>query len=172
MDEVFQSLISLYSNPIDRINVLIKVFQNSGYNTTTKTLMNTQDDDTASLLRLYALSYLSYTIPNIEFSSSSEAMDLIRSIRPLFEAELTDKNINGDTFSWLSRIYNKCIADISTRGSQLPQITAFYCNNLPIPVVSQYLYLDGSRSDEILIRNNKNIKHPLFYDGKLEVLTS
>ena len=99
-------------------------------------------------------------------------MNLLQSINPLFEAELNDTNISQDTFSWLSRLKIKIANDVSTRGSILPQINSFKSDMIPLPVVSQYLYQTGDRMDEIIQRNNKVIKHPLFFSGTLEVLSS
>lgn len=169
MDDIFNNILEAYPNPNTCIDILINIFSKSGYDPSTKTIENS---DSYSLLRIYCLAYIAYVIPSIEFTSSSDAMNLISRIRPLFESELTDVLISGDTFSWLSRIYTKCLNDISTRGSVLPQINSFYCDDLPIPVVAQYLYQNGSRDDEIMLRNNEKIIHPLFYNGYLEVLAS
>ncbi|MCP9318757.1 hypothetical protein KBX73_02990 [Acetobacter persici] len=168
MDDIFNNIIEAYPNPNTCIDILINIFSNSGYDKTTKTIENSE---TYSILRIYCLAYISYVIPSIDFTSSSDSINLISRIKPLFESELTDALISGDTFSWLSRIYTKCLTDISTRGSLLPQINSFYSEYLPVPVVAQYLYQDGSRDDEIIIRNNEKIIHPLFYNGQLEVLS-
>lgn len=172
LSEIFEKLSVVYPNATDRLNVLIKMFTLSGYDQSNKVITSTNDNVTSSLIRIYCLAYIANTIPYITFDSSSQAMSIIQQIRPLFEAELSDTLKSGDTFGWLSRLLNKSIADISTRGSQLPQVNSFYCDLLPIPVVAQYLYQNGDRDSEIVLRNNSKIKHPLFYQGQLEVLSS
>lgn len=172
MDEIFEALTDVYPNPIDRLNVLVKMFSLSGYDTATQSIVKSMDDKTSSVMRIYCLAYIANTVPSITFDSSSQAMSIIKQVRPLFEAELNDSLITPDTFAWLSRILNKTISDISSRGSQLPQINKFYCDTLPTAVVAQFLYQNGNRDQEIIIRNNQNIRHPLFYQGYLEVLSS
>ncbi|ARW49490.1 hypothetical protein [Acetobacter pasteurianus] len=172
IQNIFNSFISIFQNPLDRVNALITVFGNLGYDEATKAITTTQDDKSAVIFRCYCLSYIAYTVPNIDFTSSSDALNLLDQINDIFEAQLKDDNISGDTFSWLSRLKTKITTDISTRGSVLPQINQFTCEMLPLPVISQYLYQTGARSDEILIRNNNTVVHPLFYSGTLEVLSS
>lgn len=169
---IFDCFIQIFQNPQDRVNALISVFKNLGYDDKTQTIVPTQDDKSAVIFRCYCLAYIAYTVPSIEFESSSEALELIKTLNALFEAELKDTAISGETFGWLARLKTKIIADISTRGSIQPKINTFICEMLPIPVVSQYLYQTGTRADEILIRNNAKIRHPLFYTGSLEVLSS
>lgn len=169
MDDIFNNLISVYPDPLKRLSVFIEIFKNSGYNEQTQTVSG-GDSHTHFVLRMYALGYIANTVPYINFDSSSQAISLIETLKPLFESQFSDSNMSGDDFSYIQLIYTKCIADISTRGSLVPEVNDFYCEMLPLPVVAQYLYQDGSRSDEILYRNNQNIRHPLFCQGVLEVL--
>lgn len=172
LTNIFSSFLYIFQNPMDRVSALVNMFYSLGYNTATKTLTTTEDEVSATTLRCYCLAYIAYTVPNIEFTSSSDALDLISKLNPIFEAQLKDTTINSDTFSWIARLKRKIITDISVRGSILPQINQFYCELLPLPVVSQYLYQSGDRSDEIMIRNNATVIHPLFHTGTLEVLSS
>lgn len=170
MNYIFENISNLYPDALTRIDILIKIFENAGYNKTTKSIVSTNDNQTAIILRLYILSYIAQAISGVEFQSSSDALALIVKIRPVFEAELSD-DLDADTFSWVSRIFTKSLQDISTRGSVLPEINKFIADGIPLSVIAQYLYQDGSRFDEILLRNNKKIRHPLFFNGTLEVLS-
>lgn len=171
MDEIFNNLINVFPDPQTRTNVLVNMFSSVGYNPNTQQLVPTDDEQSATYIRCYICSYIAYTVPYIEFTSSQQATDLIKTLKPIYEAALTDTTLNIDTFSWLARIYSKAIADISSRGSQLPSVNSFICEMMPACVVAQYLYQDGSRSDEIIIRNNDAIQHPMFCDTTLEVLS-
>lgn len=169
LDTIFDNITGVYPDPVQRISILQKLFSQCGYDLTTQSLTSTDDDQSNSILRIYILAYIANTIPYISFTSSSDALVLVSQLKPLFEATFNDQLLNGDIFSWLNRIYQKSIADISSRGSQLPQINTFYSDMMPLPVIAQYLYQDGSRSSEILLRNN-DCDHPLFCSGMFEVL--
>ncbi|MEN3168774.1 hypothetical protein [Gluconobacter sp. OJB] len=169
LNTIFENISNVYPDPIQRISILQKMFSTCGYDSSTQSLTATDDDQSNSVLRIYILAYIANTIPYITFTSSSDALILVSQLKPLFEASFNDQLLNSDIFSWLNRIYQKSIADISSRGSQLPQINSFYSDMMPLPVIAQYLYQDGSRTSEILLRNN-DMDHPLFCNGMLEVL--
>lgn len=170
MDDIFNSIITMFPDPNKRLNVLINAFKKSGYDEITQSISQSVNESTYSVIRLYCLAYIANTIPYIEFQSSNDAFLILEELKSLFEAQfkITD---DSDIFDYLQTIYIKIIADISARGTIMPDINYFYCEKLPLPVVSQYLYQDGSRDNEILLRNNSKIRHPLFYTGQLEVLS-
>ncbi|GBR17408.1 hypothetical protein [Gluconobacter frateurii] len=166
---IFENISNVFPDPLSRVAIFQKMFAQLGYDPLTQTLTATDDEQSNSTLRIYVLAYIANTIPYITFTSSTDSLNLISQLKPLFEAEFNDVLLTGEVFSWLSRIYQKSIADISTRGAQLPQVNTFYAESMPLPVIAQYLYQNGARTAELLLRNN-DLDHPLFCTGMLEVL--
>ena len=173
--DIFDNISSLYPDPSQRITMLISMFSESGYDPTNRILVPTVNETTATSLRIVTLSYISAAISELEFDSSSQAQRIMALIKPLFEAQMGDNNLGSQDFFRLQRLYSKTLADISTRGSILPQVVNFYVDpndNIPLNVLAQYIYQDGSQADDILLRNNDTIVHPLFVNTSIEVLNN
>ncbi|WP_406236908.1 hypothetical protein ACF3NX_06345 [Acetobacter orientalis] len=133
------------------------------------------DDQAASTLRIVILSYIAQAISNLEFSSSSQAQDILKEIKPIFEAQFNDQNMDVTAYNRMRRLYTKAVADIGQRGSILPRVVTFAIDpedSIPLPVLAQYIYQDGSMADDILLRNNQTIIHPLFVNTSLEVINN
>ncbi|MBF0892709.1 hypothetical protein HKD28_15055 [Gluconobacter sp. LMG 1744] len=170
---VFDNIVSLYPDPVQRISIMITMFASVGYDPNNRVLVPTANEATATSLRIMLLSYMSAAVSEVEFDSSSSANSLLSTLRPLFNAQMTDKTLDANGFNRLQRLFGKIVADISSRGSTLPQVVSFYVDpsdDIPLPVLAQYIYQDGSRSDEILLRNNSTVVHPLFVNTTLEII--
>lgn len=173
--DIMDNITDLYPDPVQRLSVFIGMMGRVGYDPTSRSLVPTMNETTATSLRIVILSYIGAAVSQIEFDSSSQAESILTSLKPLFEAQMGDVNLDSQAFNRLKRLYAKTISDISTRGSVLPQVVEFYVDptdKIPLPVLAQYIYQDGSMADDILLRNNSKIIHPLFVNTTLEVINN
>ncbi|MFT8850367.1 hypothetical protein [Acetobacter orientalis] len=175
MKNIFNNIVDLYPDPVQRLSILISMFGKVGYDPTNRILVPTNNETAATSLRTMILSYIAAAVSQIEFDSSSQAQNILSTLKPLFDAQKNDDTLDATAFNRLQRLYRKTIADISTRGSVLPQVVEFYVDptdKIPLPVLAQYIYQDGAMADDILLRNNSKIIHPLFVNTTLEVINN
>lgn len=172
LDAIMTDLQSIYPNPTKYIGILVQLISSWGYDTNTQSITSTTNDPVFALARRVALNAIYMMEPNVTWTSSTEATDFGNQILPLFNAEVlySGDNDETDVFQWLNDAMAFISKDIQTRGSGLPDLVSrSYKTNLPACQIANLLYGDGSRDEEIIIRNNP--KRPMFMETSIEVLS-
>lgn len=126
----------------------------------------------AFLAQRAALSQLALAISDWTPPSSTEALVVLSTVKPLFDNAIIAAADRGDTGSYeqLRRLRARVIADLQARGAALPPLIAITLPSVePSLVVAWQLYADAGRSVELLARNNQVI-HPAFFPRQFEAL--
>lgn len=110
---------------------------------------------TASLARRAALASLALACADYQPTSQDDALAVRADVTALLDAEIIAAADAGDGTSYaaLRTLRAAVIADLTTRGAQLPRLT-LVTSPVPMPslVLSYRLYGDASRADELTAR--------------------
>jgi len=127
---------------------------------------------TASLIRRTALCALAGAVSTYTPSSSNDAQARLAEITPLYDAEIEAAADLHDveSYSALRDLRQTIWDDLTNRAAFLPElVTLNVPAMMPACVLSQLVFQDGSRENEIILRNNP--VHPLFCNSTISVLT-
>lgn len=151
------SLLACTANPADAVRILSGIcnFFPAAFTSPSVTGMGEATMQTAmgAMLRRCTLAALARATALYQPSSSDDAMALSNSMADLFQSEI---DIAGDypddnSFQALGDLRAAIIADLAVRGAALPALQTVTSNQpLPAPVIAQRLYLDASRTDELI----------------------
>ncbi|MBN8486368.1 MAG: DNA circularization N-terminal domain-containing protein [Burkholderiales bacterium] len=128
----------------------------------------------ARLVRSTAVVEAARAISELGFGSFDEAQ-LLRDEYAAACDELLLAGVADAHFSALRALRSTVVADITLRGADLARLVRWTpAQSMPVLVLAQALYGDGTRADDVLARNAKRIRHPLFAAGgvALEVLAN
>lgn len=170
--EVISNLSEIYTDPATYVSILAQLIGQYGYEANTQSIIPTSDDVTFAMSRRICLDAIYQTEPTVEWQSSTDALAFRDSILPLFLAEITYSGDNDevDVFEYFNGAVSDISKDVQTRGYGLPDLISYTTTtSLPPCVIAENLYGDGTRDDEIVIRNNPI--RPLFMPLTVEVLS-
>ena len=164
-----QTMGEFYTDPLLQIRALLKIIGEYGYSQELKQITNSSSDYTN--VRFYALVQIAEAVSTVTFQSSTDSKDILTQLNDIFEAEY-EFQTDMDIFDYLSDLQAQTCSVILSEGFGLPQLISYTGKEqIPACVIAQNLYQDGSRSDEIILRNNQQVIHPLFMPLTLEVLS-
>ena len=165
-----QTMLEFYTDPLLQVQALLKIIGEYGYSEELRQITNSQT--TYSTVRFYSLVLIGQCVGNITFISSTDSKMIVTQLNNIFEAEY-EYQTDMEIFDYLSELQAQTCSYVLSQGFGLPQLIEYSPKTtLPACVIAQNLYQDGSRSDEIIQRNNSNVRHPLFMPLTLEVLSS
>lgn len=163
-------MMDFYSDPLLQIKALIQLINLYGYSDSLKQVTNSSAEYQS--VRFYALVGIATAVQSIEFTSSTDAQTLNLQISNIYEAEL-EFTQDAQLFDYLNNLQASTCSLISERGNGEPRLYKKTQKVVMPAVLWAYdLYQDETRTDEIILRNNEIVIHPLFMPTTLEVLTS
>ena len=169
VQSALQVMGQFYTDPLLQVRALLKIIEMYGYSAELKQITNYSD--AYQCVRFYAYVQIAEAVSSIQFQSSTDSKDITDQLNAMFEAEY-EFQVDMDIFNYLSDLQAQTCSVILSEGFGLPTLITYNANtSLPAVVVAQNLYQNGARSDEIILRNNQNIIHPLFMPLQLEVLS-
>jgi len=164
------ALIAFYNDPLQKVQALIKIIETYGYDPTIRSVVNNSSD--YALIRQLSLVQIGSVIPDITFTSSTDAETLKDQLSYIFSAEL-DEITDYQVFDYMTKLRTAIQTELTKTGYALPELVTYTAKtNLPSCLIAQNIYQDGTRSDEIIQRNNANVVHPMFMPTTLIVLAS
>lgn len=176
LTNVLSNIQSLYSNPLNALNVYRRYFNygDSLPSVPATTAIRQQQiaNQTAvtNLVEQTALIESARVASDIEFDSFDEAV----AVREELDEKLDEQMMVADdeTYMALNEVRIAMIKDISTRSADLARTVSYEPKaTLPALVIAHELYGDATQADKVITRNK--IRHPGFITGgeSLEVLT-
>lgn len=172
LQEIVETLGKIYTDPGQYVAQLTYLITQYGYDVNTQTVLATSYDPVFALARRTCLEAIYRAEPSVTWSSSTDAYNFRDTILPMFTAEITYAGQTNETdiFEYFNNAIAEISLDIQTRGYGLPDITTYTTKtSLPPCVIAQQLYGDGTRDDELIMRNAPI--RPLFMDLTNEVLS-
>lgn len=164
-----QTMLEAFTDPMLKVQALITIIQEYGYDPDLRSVVN--NSDAYANVRQNALVLIGTIVPDITFTSSTDAENLKNQISYIFDAEnycITDRQL----FLYFNELQAAIQTVISENGYGLPELITYETKvSLPAALISQKLYQSGEYDDDIVLRNNANVKHPLFMPLTLEVLS-
>ena len=131
--------------------------------------------ETGNFIRRYSLTQIAAACAAYTPPSSSEALNLLKSISPMFDNEIIIAGNANDyaSFTALRKLKQSLIADFNYRSAQLPdtQTTTILqgLNGVPTCVACQLLYGNMDNFIDLIIRNNPI--HPGFLNtANIEII--
>ncbi|MBS0984566.1 hypothetical protein M2305_003277 [Gluconobacter cerinus] len=165
-----QNMLEFSTAPLLKLQALIKIIEQYGYNSELKQVTNSNSD--YAVVRFYALVLIGSVVSDIEFQSSTDSRNIADQLNDIYESEY-DFQTDMSVFEYLSELQAQTVNIILSDGYGLPTLTSYTSkSSMPACSIAQQLYQDGSRTDEIIIRNNSDVTHPLFMPLTVEVLNS
>lgn len=165
------------TDPADQIRLLsgLAAFQATGsVGTGDLGLARAAVQEAASALcRRAALSSLARACAAYQPSSYDDAVAVIQTVVPLFDAEVTAAADAGDLASSqaLRDERTAVVADLTARGADLPRLIQISFNApLPALTIAYRLYRDASRAMDLIARNDP--PHPNFVASPMEALSA
>jgi prophage DNA circulation protein len=173
---LFNNVQSLYSNPLNSLNVYRRFFDYGDTlpNVPASTLIRSKqiknEQALTNLVEQTALIESARSASDIEFDSYDDAVLVRDELDEKLDAQMLVAN--DDTYQALNEVRVAMINDISTRSADLARTVNYTPKTtLPALVIAHELYGDATTEEKIINRNN--IRHPGFITGgnSLEVLT-
>lgn len=125
--------------------------------------------EVARLVRTTALAEAARAVSLMEFDSF-DASSLLRAELADAMDELLLHVADDAAYDALRALRATVIADITARGADLVRLVRVTPPmSLPLLLLTQSLYGDGLRADDVLARNSERIAHPLFVPGGVEL---
>lgn len=169
IQDTLSTAIEFYTDPLLKIQFLLKIVEEYGYSDTLKQIVSSKVG--YDQVRFYSLVLIGSVVSNIQFQSSTDSQELANTLNNIFEAEYefrTDMLV----CEYLLELQSEIVAIVLNEGYGLPELVTYETKiTQPACVISQVLYSDSSREEEIILRNNENIKHPMFMPLVMEVLS-
>ena len=174
LTEAFRSADNDSSDAIRLLSGILTGLQNTPLpsGATVNSNVLTQSGIYAAMCRQAGIYSLSLACSTYQPLSSTDANNIISVVTPILDYEIEFCGVVGNdaTFNQLRLLKAAVVSDLQTRGSTLPElITITRPISLPAEVIANQLYGDGSRADELVMRNNP--VNPLFMPLSLECLS-
>lgn len=165
------------TNPADAIRMLSSLADFYPNGPTTASVvgngMAVMQTACGALVRCTALAQLAVAATSYRPSSANDAATVRDSIVRQIDDEITTSGDAGDdaTYAALRSLRSAVVADLNSRGASLPSVTTFtFPTTLPSLVLSNRLYRDASRSDEIIAEAGPI--HPAFMPTSFDALAT
>lgn len=169
IQDTLSTALEFYTDPLLQIQFLLKIIEKYGYNTDLKQITTSKTG--YDQVRFYALVLIGSVVSSISFQSSTDSQQVAEQLNDIYEAEYefrTDLSV----CEYLTELQAETVGIILEEGYGLPQLVTYTTKTTqPACVIAQTLYQDSTREQEIILRNNQNIKNPLFMPLELEVLS-
>jgi prophage DNA circulation protein len=160
------AVVAATNDPIDTINALTAVANQTQVSALPGAVA------TGNLIAWSALAYMGNVISVYQPTSSTDADNLLTEITPIYQAAWIAAADAHDVASYkaLKQIFSGISAYLRSVAVNLPPLVTYsFPTSLPAPVLAQWVYQDGSRADEIMLRANP--VHPLFMPQAVVMLS-
>lgn len=172
-DSILDSIVAIVSDPKSQVNVLRKIVSLGGYDADNQSVSATADATSAAVVRRLALVRIGVVSSKVDFTSRQDGLAFLANIAPMFDAEIEYASANNEmqVFEHFDNLLASIENDVRQRSTGLPELITWHNTKmLPPCVIAQRLYGDGSRDDEIIIRNDP--VNPFFIgSGNIEILS-
>lgn len=132
-----QTMLEAFTDPMLKVQALITIIQEYGYNSDLRTVVNNSVE--YGNVRQNALVLIGTIVPDITFTSSTDAENLKNQLSYIFDAEnycVSDKGL----FSYLNQLQAAIQTVISENGYGLPELVTYETKvSLPAALISQNL---------------------------------
>lgn len=170
ISETLQTCINYYTNTTDKVNFLLKIIYEYGYNKDLKQI--TSSEEGYDTIRFYALVLIGDIIGSATFQTSTDTEILAQQLNDVYEAEYIFRT-DLEVCQYLTELQSETVGLLLQEGYGLPTLVDYTTRTSePCCVIAQNLYEDLTREAEIIKRNNTDIKHPLFMPLTIKVLSS
>lgn len=159
IDNLFEYFSTIPDNET-KVSSYISLIEDFGFDNSIGKITSTPNDVVYSYFRQRTLIALIRCISNIQYVSSSDAIEIMTQVKRLIDAEI--KYCFDNSFQDVGYIFNQYLAQLSNYianvSAKLPSIiTAQLKSYLPACVIAHQYYQDATRDDEIIQRNNPEI---------------
>ncbi|GAA09865.1 hypothetical protein ATPR_2869 [Acetobacter tropicalis NBRC 101654] len=169
IQDTLSTALEFYTDPLLQIQFLLKIIEQYGYNTDLKQITKSQTG--YDQVRFWALVLIGSVVSSISFQSSTDSESIANKLNDIYEAEYEFRT-DISVCEYLTELQAETVGIILNEGYGLPQLVTYTTKiTQPSCVISQVLYSDSTREQEIILRNNDRIRHPLFMPLELEVLS-
>lgn len=169
IQDTLSTALEFYTDPLLQIQFLLKIIKMYGYSDTLKQITSSKTG--YDEVRFYALVLIGSVVSNIEFKSSTDSENIATQLNDIYEAEYEFRT-DISVCDYLTELQAETVGIILNEGYGLPELVTYQTKiSQPSCVIAQTLYGDLTREEEIILRNNENIKHPMFMPLEMEVLS-
>lgn len=162
---VVAGIATLNPDPVETIRTYAELAS------TTITATDEASVSTRDLISRLACIEMCRTVKDVNFTSSDDATAILNIVQPVLDDAITraGDRAEDDVYRDLRALRAAVVRDVVRRGTdRAPLRDVDTPEPLPAPVLAQMLYLDGSRSDEIVER--ANVRHPAFMPTSFKAL--
>lgn len=156
IENIFTQLESIPDN-LTKIAEYTMFIENNGYDPDLQTITATKCDVVSAYFRRRFIIATIMCVSNIQFSSSTDAINTLQGVSKFVNAEITYSfdNDEDDVGYIFTRMLGQLTSYISNISADLPNITTVnFKTSLPACVIAYQYYQDSTRDTEIISRNN------------------
>ena len=174
---MIEAMRATMTDPADQIRVLLNIATFSYADSAGGTGLS---GDMAAVRNAFAATCRRLAVVSLARGSSvyqpvsyQDAQTLMGLVTAALDVEITAAGDAGldDIYTALRALRAAVVTDLTTRGATLPQvITKTFAAPLPSLVVSQILYRDASRADQVV--QEASPRHPAFLPATMQVLAA
>ncbi|OUI81675.1 hypothetical protein HK22_02120 [Gluconobacter sp. DsW_056] len=170
---ILDTIDNLVTDAKTQVRILKDIVGLGGYNATTQSIDATSDAVSAAVVRRLALVRIGVVSTQVAFTSRQDGLSFLASMSPLFDAEIEYSSSSNeiDVFMYFDNLLSSIENDVRQRCTGLPELLTLELKKATCPcALAQKLYGDGSRDEEIIIRNDP--VNPFFIEATdIEILS-